>query len=193
MKKHLMNTAVLLSFLWILFPINAQTHGTWDDVGYAEGRANVDFDADGVIDYCRVIGTKYPDSYVACNLKTADGGRKRYVESKSIDWGYPEGGRAWIDVNGDRRPDYCRVTGTQYPHSFVACTISGGTFFAETYQSSSLDWGYPETRSWIVYEGKPAFCRGVGNRGNPDMECRFVRFGVGLAQLESSADFKKPK
>jgi hypothetical protein len=166
-------------------------HGSKEDAGYPEGRMEVDFDGDGVRDFCRVIGTQYPNSYVACNLLDPSKNIVAYVESGSTDWGYPAG-RTWTDVNGDGRADYCRVIGTDYPNSFVACTLSEGKAFGQTYRTKGLDWGYPDTRSWIVVNGSPAFCRGIGDHSNPDFECRLIRFGIGLTELESSADFKKP-
>jgi hypothetical protein len=92
------------------------------DAGYVEGRAFADFNGDGFPDYCRIIGMGYPNSYAICTF--FDG--KEFastVTSGSLDWGYPET-RKWVDVNGDKRADFCRVVGNH--REFVDCTLSEG-------------------------------------------------------------------
>jgi hypothetical protein len=92
------------------------------DVGYPEGRSWVDFDADGKVDYCRVVGTGYPNSYVRC---TFSDGRTfgPTINSESLDWGFPDS-RKWADVNDDKMPDFCREIGNN--REFYSCTLSAG-------------------------------------------------------------------
>jgi hypothetical protein len=137
------------------------------DWGYEAGRGKVDFNGDGHIDLCRVIGTAYPNSYVLCSLSTGDSVEQLYagqdVLSASIDWGY-EAGRAWPDFNGDGKADYCRIRGV--PGNYVAtCLLSTGNGFGTEVNSPALDPGYEDTRIWrdVNNDGKADYCRIVGN------------------------------
>lgn len=137
------------------------------DWGTENGRAKVDFNGDGHIDYCRVIGTAYPNSFAMCSLSTGSAVEQLYagedIVSPAIDWGY-EAGRSWPDFNGDGKADYCRLVGV--PGSYMAtCLLSKGNGFGAEVASSSLDPGYEDTRIWkdINSDGKADFCRIVGN------------------------------
>jgi len=99
------------------------------DPGYPEGRAFVDFDGDGKQDYCRVIGTAFPNSFAACTLSLGERFAPQPIVSASLDWGYPES-REWKDVNGDGKADFCRVVGNN--RESLACTFSTGTGFGRT-------------------------------------------------------------
>jgi hypothetical protein len=118
-----------------------------------------DFNGDGTVDFCQ-IDSRPGYSGLTCTLA----GSRQQVRSGNIDLGYPEG-RAFVDFDGDRKQDYCRVIGTQSPNSFVTCTMSDGTAFGVTVKSSPLDWGYAETRQWrdVNGDGRADFCRTVGN------------------------------
>jgi len=143
------------------------------DWGYPEGRAWVDFDGDGKADYCRLVGVEnHVSSFVKCTLSTGTGFGQE-IMSGVLDWGYPEG-RAWVDFNGDGKADYCRLVGVQnLVSSFVQCTLSTGTGFGQTITSGVLDWGYPEGRAWVDFngDGKADYCRIVGGAGNYHAQC----------------------
>jgi hypothetical protein len=138
------------------------------DWGYEEGRAKVDFNGDGNLDLCRVIGSGYPNSYVICSLSSGPALEQMYagadVQSASIDWGYPAG-RAWIDFNGDKRADYCRIVGGSENGFKAKCLLSTGTAFGSEIMSDAIDPGFEDTRLWkdVNNDGKVDFCRKVGN------------------------------
>jgi hypothetical protein len=117
------------------------------DWGYESGWAWADFDGDRRADYCRLVGTS-PDDHVQCTL-SAGAGFGATITSLVLDWGY-EAGRAWVDVNGDGKADYCRVIGNRnFEDSHVVCTLSTGEGFGATVVSPVLDWGYGTGRSWV--------------------------------------------
>ncbi|GAB2979062.1 CHAP domain-containing protein [Nocardioides montaniterrae] len=139
------------------------------DWGYALGRFWVDVNGDHRADYCRRVGnTNNQDSHVACTLSTATGFGATWT-SGVLDWGY-DTGRAWADVNGDHRADYCRVVGGPYPQSYVSCTLTTSTGFGATRTSPALDWGYAMGRTWTDVNGdhRADYCRRVGNTNNQD-------------------------
>jgi hypothetical protein len=137
------------------------------DAGYSQGRAWVDINGDGRADYCRVVGTvNFTDSRVVCTLSTGTGFGSD-IASSVLDWGY-DGGRVWVDFNGDGKADYCRLTGVQ--NKVVTCTVSTGTAFGSTYSSASLDWVYDAGRSWVDVngDGKADYCRVIGSTNFTD-------------------------
>jgi hypothetical protein len=128
-----------------------------------------DFNGDGRPDFCQ-IATRPGFTGLTCTLSPSN----QTISSGNLDLGYPEG-RAFVDFDGDRKQDYCRVVGTGTPNSYVACTVSEGTAFGATLPSPSLDWGYPETRQWrdANGDGKADFCRVIGN-SRDTMACTFA-------------------
>jgi Peptidase family M23 len=133
------------------------------DWGYETGRAWVDFNVDAKLDFCRRVGAGTGGSqFIACTLSTGSGFGAT-VTSPALDWGY-ETGRAWVDFNGDNKADYCRRVGIPDTAQYVSCTLSGGTAFGVTVQSSTLDWGYETGRAWADFngDGKADYCRRVG-------------------------------
>jgi hypothetical protein len=139
------------------------------DWGYPEGRAWVDFNGDGLTDYCRVGGNSNGvDSRLQCTLSTGTGFGAS-IFSGVLDWGYPEG-RVWTDFNGDGRADYCRVVGVS-PDLRLSCTVSTGTGFGATYTSpSAVDLGYATGRAWVDFngDGRRDYCRVGGNSNGVD-------------------------
>jgi len=123
------------------------------DWGFDDGRAWVDHDGDGMIDYCRVIGS---NNQVRCTLSTGSGFGTEYT-SGTLDGGYNEG-RAWVDFNADGKADYCRVIGA---NNQVRCTLSTGSGFGTEYTSGTLDGGNADSRQWADFngDGMADFCR----------------------------------
>jgi cutinase len=138
------------------------------DWGYPDGRAWADFNGDGKADYCRRTGlTNGTDSRVACTLSNG-GAFGASITSPVTDWGY-SAGRAWVDVNGDGKADFCRTVGvTNGTDSRVACTLSAGGAFGTTITSPVIDWGFAEGRIWADFngDGNADFCRRVGGPTN---------------------------
>ena len=129
-------------------------------------------------------------SYVSCTLSTGTGFRQT-ITSGLIDWGY-DTGRAWVDVNGDGKADYCRVVGgPNITNGHVACTLSTGTGFGQTIMSPALDWGYDTGRSWVDVngDGKADFCRRVGGQNNVSsyVSCT-LSTGTGFGQKDHQPD-----
>jgi len=125
------------------------------DAGADAGRAWVDVNGDGKADYCRVVGNA-----VRC-LLGGNGGFGQDLSSVAFDVGY-DTSRAWVDVNGDGLADYCRLVGnTNLQSSFVRCTLSTGSGFAEEFTSGVVDWGVEPGRMWEDVNGdaRADFCR----------------------------------
>ncbi len=145
------------------------------DPGYPQGRAWVDFNGDGKVDYCRVTGVAN-DQHVQCTLSTG-GGFGSVVSSPALDWGY-EWSRSWTDVNGDGRTDYCRVVGGGPSPFFMACTLSHGSSFGTTWTSGAIDVGYAQGRAWadVNADGRADYCRVVGTpqAGTTSVRCTLL-------------------
>lgn len=159
------------------------------DPGYAGGRAWVDVNGDGKVDYCRLVGIKNNESsFVQCTLSTGTGFGQTF-KSALVDWGYSEG-RAWVDVNGDGKADFCRLVGDEnHKSSYATCTLSTGIGFGQTLTSDVLDWGYEPGRAWVDFngDGKVDYCRAVGNTNHVDsfVQCT-VSTGSGFGQTFTS-------
>ena len=89
----------------------AFTSATGVNRGYADQlRGFADVNADGRADYCRFFGPP-AGRYVSCMLALPEGGfgdQYAFGRGPGIDTGYPGQPRAFADVNGDGRADYCR-------------------------------------------------------------------------------------
>ncbi len=158
------------------------------DAGYDAGRAWADFDADGRADYCRVVGSSnFHDSKVQCTLSTGAGFGSTPT-SDMLDWGF-DAGRAWVDFNGDRRADYCRVVVA----SQIQCHLSAGTGFATFGPFSGvLDTGYDSGRAWADFsgDGRADYCRRVGDSWNSRVECTLsTGNGFGLTHTSGTLDW----
>jgi hypothetical protein len=116
------------------------------DWGYAWGRAFADANGDGKADFCRVVGDQISNQAIRCRLSTGTGFITE-IGTDHIDWGYTPG-RAWIDVNGDNRADYCRRVGIASSQG-VTCRLSTGTGFSAEAALSGTDWGYDTGRTWV--------------------------------------------
>jgi Peptidase family M23/Fibronectin type III domain len=159
------------------------------DWGYDAGRAWVDVNGDGKADFCRRVGGQNNvSSYVSCTLSTGSGFGAT-IQSPVLDWGY-DAGRAWVDVNGDGRADFCRRTGVQNNvSSYLSCTLSTGSGFGETFTSGLIDWGYDLGRAWVDFngDGKADYCRltGVQNNVSSYLSCT-LSIGTGFGATVQS-------
>ena len=127
------------------------------DPGYDAGRAWVDVTGDGRADYCRVVGSW--DKRLMCTTSADDGFVSSFTSGVE-DPGW-DAGRAWVDFNGDKLADYCRVVGSST--KFFQCTVSTGSGFGRTFTSAPLDPGYDAYRRWTDFngDGKADFCRTI--------------------------------
>jgi hypothetical protein len=133
-------------------------------------------------DYCRVAGGQNQiSSYVICTLAAGSPSAPAWGENHAspvLNWGYLDA-RAWVDVNGDGKTDYCRrVSSVNLRSSFVACRLAGdapGQFGGDVF-SPVLDWGHDGTREWIDVDldGRVDFCRIAGS-ARELIACRLSR------------------
>jgi hypothetical protein len=158
------------------------------DWGYGDRRWAVDFNGDGLTDYCRAVGNGGgAGSYLACSLSTGSGLSGEYTVFAPLgDWGYSD--RRWmVDFNGDGKADYCRAVGNGGgAGSYLACSLSTGTGLSGEYTvfAPLSDWGYGGRR-WMADfngDGKADYCRAVGNGSGPGsyLACSFST-GTGLS------------
>jgi len=157
------------------------------DPGYDSGRAWVDVSADGKADYCRLVGGQnMVSSYVQCTPSTGIGFGNTFT-SALLDWGQ-DSGRAWVDVNNDRKADFCRVV-KNAGQSFVQCTLSTGTGFSGSMMSPAIDPGYDTGRTWadVSADGQADYCRFVGgqNMVNSYVQCT-LSTGTGFGSTFTS-------
>lgn len=131
------------------------------------GRVLVDFNRDGKADFCRVIGDQFPNTFAVCNLSTGVGFQDAPLRSIEIDTGRWMG-RAWVDIDGDEFPEFCRITGTDYPNTFLNCAVNNkGVWGSEDLKSGSVDIGDPLAGYyWGDIDGDKAieYCRRIGGR-----------------------------
>jgi uncharacterized membrane protein YgcG len=107
------------------------------DWGYANFRAYGDANGDGVQDYCRFVGDA-PNVFLSCQLGCEAGNygvSTGFSSVQGIDQGYGGTGQM-VDVNGDKRADFCRTVGNA-PNTFSACDLAGTSGFgADTFEIS---------------------------------------------------------
>jgi hypothetical protein len=150
------------------------------DAGYEKGRAWADVDGNSTPDYCRVVGAWHKS--LRCTLSTGSGFAGD-VTSGALDPGW-DVGRAWVDVIGDRRADYCRVVGSWDKR--VQCTLSTGDGFGATVSSAALDPGYDNGRQWADFngDGRSDYCR-IVESGGTALSCT-LSTGDGFGQTITS-------
>jgi hypothetical protein len=152
-----------------------QAGGPFDTRGEDYTRAIVDFNGDGVKDFCRLVrdGNVFD---MWCNLGSrwnADMSRDHYVGAITqlmgtiADVGYADS-QWWADVNGDGKVDYCRLTGGGNIRCAIskqdcipaACNTTGINAFTNVIWAQLVDAGDPPTRRFgdINGDGKADFC-----------------------------------
>jgi hypothetical protein len=90
---------------------------------------------------------------------------------------------AWIDVNRDKRADYCRLVVPGRPGQY-ACTLSTGRGFGDTVKTADgYDGGYSTPHLWgdVDGDGTPDFCRRTGDSGSQRVACT-VSSGTALVE-----------
>jgi len=144
------------------------------DGGYKEGAAFVDVNADGKVDYCRIVGVTGNYS-LRCTFSNGVGwevasgtpNRERY--SPALDPGYAHS-RWWVDINGDGLVDFCRAIGPNSGasaggdnYSHLACRLSRGdgdasnpmvAFYYSDVRQDNINFGRAD--------GGRAFCDALG-------------------------------
>lgn len=148
------------------------------DPGRPGNRWFADVNGDGAADFCRVVGRK-PAGYLRCEL--ADAARFPSAITAHVRMGHREGFyrfRAFADVDGDGRADYCRVVGRP-PRPKLSCALSDGEAIKDAFYQP-IDIGDPGYRflADVNADGVAEFCRRLGT-GVQDFACLdFQRGGV---------------
>jgi hypothetical protein len=88
--------------------------------------------------------------------------------SAPLDWGQGPG-TAWVDYNGDRKADFCRITAAGQ----LQCTLATGRGFGATVSAPAVDIGYPDQRMWGDVDGNGGadYCRRVDSSTNQGYQC----------------------
>ena len=107
------------------------------------------------------------------------------------DAGYPEY-RAWLDINGDRVQDYCRIVGNpgRYQIACAVSVLSGSTVtHYSLYSAAGIDRGYPLSGGFYSPQpGYVTYCRGVGNSPSPFViACNLFTVPLAVAQIQTQA------
>ena len=148
------------------------------DWGYPDSRAWVDFDGDGLKDFCRVVGESYR-FFARCTLATPTGFGAQITSPELRDpYLY---GRAWVDIDDDGKCDFCSIVrdstmplteitreylidyvpqqamGTGY----VSCLRSSGTAFMAPIRTPHINLGQRSGWGWGDVDGdrRLEYCR----------------------------------
>lgn len=90
-------------------------------------RAYVDVNGDGKADFCRLEGDS-PNYSIQCTVNLGNGGAQQVIATSGFGSGpgYDnQGTRAYVDSNGDGKPDFCRLEGDS-PNFHIDCSTLGG-------------------------------------------------------------------
>src|SRR5262249_19883159 len=112
---------------------NVSTTGVNGGPGYSnpETRAYVDVNRDGRADFCRLAGPYSTGSYyIVCTTNLGSGGAAQEVATTGFNGGpgYGNAGtRAYVDVNGDGKADFCRLEGPDASGNYyILCATNLG-------------------------------------------------------------------
>jgi hypothetical protein len=151
------------------------------DLGYDTlPRSLADVNADGRADYCRFVGNA-PNVFLSCAFASAAGFGNYDLSSgqgpANFDNGYTNLPIAMVDVNADRRADYCRFVGNS-PYAFLSCALAGTTAFGNYDVNSPIayDQGFGDmlrSMADVNADGKADYCRFVGNSPGVYLSCGF--------------------
>jgi hypothetical protein len=153
--------------------------------GDHDGRAWCDFNGDGFFDFCRVLrNNRAPlSSNLLVTLSTGNQlgqmAAGATITSQGLDVGYAAG-RGWVDFNGDKKADYCRVVGVRGAYRLEVTLSTGTAFKAPPILSSIIDPGTDDWGVWVDWDGDgfPDYVRVVGTQNFTDAGIA-VTFGTG--------------
>ena len=152
--------------------------------GWEGTQAYVDVNGDGKADYCRI---ENPGSYkIYCTINLGSGGAQQVIVtnvSPGFDW---SGTRAYVDVNGDGKADFCRIESPGGVNK-TYCTINLGSGGAQQVIVTNVSPGYygsgwEGTQAYVDVngDGKADYCR-IENPGSYKSHCT-INLGSGGAQ-----------
>ncbi len=134
-----------------------------------------DFNGDGSPDFCRVASVNN-QTVLKCLLGSPTGFTTTDVTSGPLIPSYKEGA-AFVDINGDGKTDFCRITGSSAALA-LSCMMSNGLSW-ETVERTSptipdAEIGDAQARWWVDIngDGLPDFCRAVPTQR---LACRLSR------------------
>jgi hypothetical protein len=104
------------------------------------------------------------------------------IKSQGLDVGY-SAGRGWVDFDGDKKADYCRVVGGRGAYRLAVSLSTGrtGTGFKDPpILSGVIDPGVDDWGVWVDWDGDgfPDYVRVVGTKNFTDAGIA-VTFGTG--------------
>jgi hypothetical protein len=148
-------------------------------------------------EFCRFVGLPHGTFLCTPVMANAQGGLS-FFESWSAEAILDPGRTDWqqflVDVNGDRRPDYCRfVTRPSTNAPMLSCAVRTDAGFTDAAITTppGLDLGYPEKPRFLADvdgDGRPDFCRFVGGAKSPTLSCALQRNdGYAGPELKSAA------
>jgi hypothetical protein len=146
------------------------------DLGYSDTpRAFVDVSGDGIADYCRFRGAPN-NRYITCDIAGAAGYVSVLNSYTGVYLGDSALPRAFVDVNGDGRADFCRLRpADSNANSQIVCDLATASGFAkEAVQSFTVDVGYgdaPRLFGDVDGDGRADFCRFRGDPSNRKIQC----------------------
>ena len=118
------------------FPVNGTSFGPEIrttkpiDMGIPSGRAWIDFDGDGKMDFCTLLEKRPGVGTLSCLLSTGNGFADTPILSKQTKW-KASAYRRWLTTL-DGTAEFCTVAGPG--NKYVDCTVSVKTGFGETYR-----------------------------------------------------------
>jgi hypothetical protein len=142
--------------------------------GNSDGRKWADLNGDGLADFCYASnslenGSLYSPG-IACFLFSAGVNYgTQYMRWRAMNIGLP-GSAKWVDVDGDKRIDFCRVIGSVGSRQLV-CSTAKGTTFGDDITSQVQDVGLDKKGwGWADFKGTGAlsYCRLIGTASGID-------------------------
>jgi hypothetical protein len=139
--------------------------GSVEHFNFGDLPALVDVNGDHKADYCRFTS----GDVLSCALSTGDPNNSRgrftdglFSDGKPVDRGYNHQPRAFIDVNGDGRADFCRFVWDPFRLSCRLATATGWTG-GVLESARDIDAGSdPKFFVDLEGKGKASYCRKVG-------------------------------
>lgn len=121
--------------------------------------------------FCRTIPAGVSRGYLSCIPVLPLEFGKEVRTAVPVELGIPSG-RAWVDFDGDGKPDFCTLIEQRPGLGKLACRLSTGQTFAQVaITSEKMSWKPASMRQWIVNgEGKVDFCT-VAGPGNRFVDC----------------------
>jgi hypothetical protein len=156
--------------------------------------------ADGRADFCRFVGTA-PNIFFSCAFASPAGFGNYDLSSgkgaAGLDTGFTDMPTYLVDVNDDKRADYCRFVGNS-PNIFLSCALATAAGFGNYDINSGkapagFDLGYghlPRLMADVNGDRRADYCRFVGNAPDTYLSCAVATAtGFGNYDVNSAKRF----